>query len=32
MITVPDRKKIVVLEEKWGKVITMNSTSSAERG
>jgi uncharacterized protein YunC (DUF1805 family) len=27
MITVPERKKIVVLEEKWGKVITMNSTS-----
>ncbi len=27
MIPIPERKKIVVMEEKWGKVITMNSTS-----
>jgi uncharacterized protein YunC (DUF1805 family) len=27
MIPIPERKKIVVMEEAWGKVITMNSTS-----
>lgn len=31
MISIPERKKVVVIEEEWGKVITMNSTSQLSK-